>query len=497
MKFRYTFLLLFFVPFCLSANNIELSNVSLTGQNTANAYTLVQFDLSWENSWRISVGPANWDAAWVFVKYRVNGDLWRHATLDLTGATAPAGVAIDVVSDQTGAFIHRSADGSGDVNWQNLQLRWNYGANGVDDNDLVDIQVFAIEMVYVPEGAYYVGTNNGLAINPTNEVNEFYTTVSVPPFTLTNAYQVTSEAQITVGTAAGQLYYFDNNGTSGDRLGPIPATFPKAFQAYYCMKYEASEDQWIGFFNSLTQTQKVNMDITDINGKNVDVSANRNSISWLDAGAATSALPNIPITYVRNYRMLAYLDWAGLRPMTELEYEKACRGPLTSVANEYAWGTSNIHNLDYTLSNADTPAEVLANPGTGAGNAAYAGTMGLIVGMVRCGIFPASALLNNREETGGSYYGIMELSGNVYERVITVGNPEGRAYTGTHGDGVLTGTGNANVTSWPTGDAGLGYRGGSHNNGMNFLRVSDRFDGSSVLSGGNDRIGFRGVRTAE
>ena len=24
--------------------------------------------------------------------------------------------------------------------------------------------------------------------------------------------------------------------------------------------------------------------------------------------------------------MSAYLDWSGLRPMTELEYEKACRG---------------------------------------------------------------------------------------------------------------------------------------------------------------------------
>jgi hypothetical protein len=28
--------------------------------------------------------------------------------------------------------------------------------------------------------------------------------------------------------------------------------------------------------------------------------------------------------------------------MTELEYEKACRGPLMPVANEYAWGTTTI-----------------------------------------------------------------------------------------------------------------------------------------------------------
>lgn len=57
------------------------------------------------------------------------------------------------------------------------------------------------------------------------------------------------------------------------------------------------------------------------------------------------------------------------------------------------------------------------------GNANYNTTNGSPSGPKRCGIFAASALLNNREETGGSYYGIMELTGNVYERAITVGNP--------------------------------------------------------------------------
>ena len=62
--------LLWFSITGLMANNIEVNNISLTGQNTTSDFTLVQFYLSWENSWRISVGPANWDAAWVFVKYR-------------------------------------------------------------------------------------------------------------------------------------------------------------------------------------------------------------------------------------------------------------------------------------------------------------------------------------------------------------------------------------------------------------------------------------------
>ena len=47
--------------------------------------------------------------------------------------------------------------------------------------------------------------------------------------------------------------------------------------------------------------------------------------------------------------LLAYLDWSCLRPMTEFEYEKICRGPVYPVANEYAWG-----NQTYTLADANT-----------------------------------------------------------------------------------------------------------------------------------------------
>lgn len=31
-------------------------------------------------------------------------------------------------------------------------------------------------------------------------------------------------------------------------------------------------------------------------------------------------------------------DWAALRPFTELEFEKAARGPVVPVADEFAWG---------------------------------------------------------------------------------------------------------------------------------------------------------------
>ena len=77
---RWAALGLFVLSTCLCyANNIQVANVTLTGQNTVDDYTLVEFDISWENSWRVVGGPGNWDAAWVFVKYRIGAGPWLHA----------------------------------------------------------------------------------------------------------------------------------------------------------------------------------------------------------------------------------------------------------------------------------------------------------------------------------------------------------------------------------------------------------------------------------
>ena len=137
----------------VQANNLTISNVSLTGQDTDNDFILVQFDITWENSWRFSgVDPNNWDAAWVFVKYRVGGD-WRHATLNTMGHTVPSGSTIDTPFDGTGVFLYRSADGTGMVTFNGVQLRWNYGVDGLPDNTGdVEVRVLGIEMVYVPTG---------------------------------------------------------------------------------------------------------------------------------------------------------------------------------------------------------------------------------------------------------------------------------------------------------------------------------------------------------
>ena len=45
------------------ANNLNIASTSFNSSDNT-----VSFTISWDNSWRLSSGPSNWDAVWVFVK---------------------------------------------------------------------------------------------------------------------------------------------------------------------------------------------------------------------------------------------------------------------------------------------------------------------------------------------------------------------------------------------------------------------------------------------
>ena len=472
----------------LTANNITVSNTKLTGQNTTDDYTLVQFDLTWENSWRTSSAPNNWDAAWVFVKYRVGSGDWQHATLNSTGHSGGSGTGTTITpaSDGTGAFIYRSTDGTGTFSITGAQLRWNYGANSVADNATVDIKVFAIEMVYVPQGAFTVGSGGTESGSFTN--GSWTSGVTIP-------LSISSENSLTIEQSAGNLWGTSSSGNNSiGGTGILPAAFPKGFSAFYCMKYEISQQQYVVFLNTLTQTQANNRKYTG--------SSYRNAITGTSVGSYATTKPYVAYNYLSWTDGAAYMDWSGLRPMTELEFEKACRGTVAPVANEFAWGTASVAGSAYTLSNSGQNTEGIAtNYSTSAGNASYSETDGSIDGPLRVGIFAGHASNTGRITAGASYYGIMELSGNLYERPVTVGNATGRAFTGVHGNGALSANGHANETAWPgltSGEViyatGSGCRGGVWFYDAAYLRASDRSYAADTFSSRNGTGGFRGVR---
>ena len=472
----------------LWANHVVVENVSITDQNAASDYTHIKFDILWENSWRVSTGPSNWDAAWVFAKWKLHsGTDWAHCTLSSTDGdhTAPSGSTIDAASDGTGIFIYRSSDGSGSNNWDNVKLRWNYGTDGVADDATVDVKVFAIEMVYIPEGSFslYNGESGDLYSN-FNSGNTISSEDAIAEGGIT--WSMESPHQ-----ACGSQ---DIDGTIGG-CAALGANYPKGYKAIYCMKYEISQGQYADFLSLLTDAQDDN--------RYPNKSYSRHTISG-SYGNYTASVPDRACNYLSWADGLAYADWAGLRPMTELEFEKICRGPETA-GTEYAWGNTNIASSAYTLSNDGEYNAMVSNAASNpTGNASYSTTDGDINGPLRCGIFATST--STRAEAGASYYGVMEMSGNMAERCVTVakycyyGTATGAgSFDGQHGNGTLSATGCADVNNWPSptgGESyGSGFRGGSIWEHSGALRVSDR---SCAGYPENERVsgnGFRAVRT--
>jgi formylglycine-generating enzyme required for sulfatase activity len=241
------------------------------------------------------------------------------------------------------------------------------------------------------------------------------------------------------------------------------------------MKYEITQGQYVQFLNKLTSAQAV--------AKAVVLTAARNTISGSWPNFSASA-PHRACTYMSAGTGSAYADWAGLRPMTEFEYEKACRGPLTPFPSEYAWGDSTLINAAGLLNDG------LAGE-TASGNALVDGSP--ITGPLRNGW--AGSMPATRANTGCTYYGIAEMTGNLREIVVRADAASGRTLIRTaHGDGNLSVSGDQNVSSWPT--AGVAYtsRGGSWNTSAVDCHVSAR-DGSTTAQNGNWANGFRCVRT--
>jgi formylglycine-generating enzyme required for sulfatase activity len=449
------------------ANNVQVGNLSLQNRNIALHTTEIHLNVSWDNSWRTTSLESNWDAAWIFVKYKVKGQTaWKHATLETSGHTGPATCNVDGVSDGKGVFVKAAgAMALSNVNYQDLGLKWRYGFDGLNDNDSAEICVYAIEMVYVPQGSFSAGDGNGTSFGS-------YTSLGA---TANAPYAITSENAIS--NLAGKDATGDIPLATGTTSPTIPTDFPKGFAGFYCMKYEVSQGQYVQFLNKLTSAQASPRAIT------TGFARNTVSGSW---PAYSASAPHRAYNYMYSISACAYADWAGLRPMSELEYEKACRGPLTPVTNEFAWGDTTLINVA-GVANDGLINETAAN----AANAEVNGS-GLL-GPLRTGW--AGSLPATRANTGRTYYGIADMTGNVNEIVVRADASAGRTLNrADHGDGNLTAGGEHDVASWPGTGTGFTTRGGGWAANASDCHVSTR-DGSSNAQSGYWDNGFRCVRT--
>ncbi|HEY0677115.1 MAG TPA: SUMF1/EgtB/PvdO family nonheme iron enzyme [Chitinophagaceae bacterium] len=420
------------------ATDLTITGIEWSRNQTRNEYH-VKFTITWNNSWHNS---RNHDAAWVVIKYqspeyRVAG--YRHARIltrnhsmlinHVPGSPQPV---FEVPEDSTGFFIYPSSTYRGAISWTvliALDTAILSDRNFLPNDRL--LSVHGIEMVKIPEGPFTLGDPDTAAYR---NFSFFSSDGNGKPAGL---FKINSEkSDIPVNTSQGSLYYnAERQIYHGDQKGIIPAAFPKGYQSFYIMKYELQQGQYAEFLNCISAGASHHR--ANFGGKLYY--EHRGTIK-IEDDRYFSASPSRPCNFVSWDDACAFADWSCLRPMTELEFEKACRGNRTPIPHEYPWNTSSKNNL---MRIVDTNNElVLIN-----------------------NLNESQLDDNNRDKFGASYYWVMDLAGSLWERCVTVGDSVGRSFQGTHGDGNLAPYGYASNADWPKGStetAGFGFRGGGY-----------------------------------
>ncbi|MCC5930774.1 MAG: SUMF1/EgtB/PvdO family nonheme iron enzyme [Cyclobacteriaceae bacterium] len=477
----------FFVPFLLlslsiSANNLTFSSIRLESEDN------ILITMSWENAWNLpaNTAPANHDAVWIFIKYRIAGEVsWQTARISTdhqAHQVLSGSVQLEAVSDEMGIFIVPVTTG----NIHNVEILL-YLSDKLPSIDKLQIKVFGIEMVYIPEGAFALG--DGISKHSLIEA------VSEKPFV------ISSESEIASGATEGKLYALDDYFPAGD----IPATYPKGYSAFYAMKYEITQQQFVDFLNCLSfEQQRRHVLIPP------DAAAGTFPLGFGDSFRngiiiARPGSPGMPAVfgcdangdglvggtqdgqhracnYLNHENILAYLAWSGLRPLTELELEKMARGPEAPLPRGYAWNTTMSVNANSPEEDG-SPFEKVSETATATAGLANHGaeiTSPFLQGPLRVGF--AATESSDRIEAGASYYGIMDLSGNVWEFCVSL-TEKALLFDGSHGNGKLDQDGLPDAMNWPLQNNAYGQRGGGWNSWVRDdleyqfrdLAISDRF----------------------
>ncbi|MBX3102965.1 MAG: SUMF1/EgtB/PvdO family nonheme iron enzyme [Bacteroidetes bacterium] len=465
---------------------VHANYLRITGVTPNQTAGTVTFGLQWQNSWRTNYPPFNWDAAWVFVKFRECGvdpnTEWTHGIINLGASTLPATLesttrtgTAGIDPDNLGVMLRRTSVGKfNDASAHSITLRvTNMLPAGTD----MDIKVFGIEMVFIPEGAFFVGDG----VNTSTYGNFF-------------------PAQ-RIDTPSGQT--LTSSTSSSLPNVTIPATFPNGYGAFYIMKYEISHGQYAEFLNTLPSSAENPRNVRNTGGTSF-----RHAL--MDNGTAPtkfySNYPDRALNYLGWADLLAYLDWAALRPYTELEYEKACRGAMPPVPGEYSWGnTTIVEGLTYSNTvPAENGSETLLEPTSNCNyiNNNFVGGVGAS-GPTRVGIFARNSLATTRTLSGATYYGVLDMTGNLWEYVVLATVNGIADFNGALGDGYINPTtGHHNVVGWPDPTVALvnynsrsGIRGGSWGDSdLSQLSTSNRYYSRFGYNIRENSVGGRGAR---
>ena len=462
-------ILLLVCQFKLLATGVEATN-SIVYNDGEELYVLL--DLKWKNSWN---NVKNHDAIWVFFKSTPSGRNFFIAPSGHTVVKQYDGspkCTIKLSKDKIGFFVYVVDKYRGDVNVR-LKIRIDKEALGNFNVYSGTLQIMAIEMVHIPSASFWLGEADTAKAR---QYASFYKSNEAGKHE--GLYQISSENEIRVGKEKGNLYYASPQAVyNGDQTGIISQAFPKGFSAFYLMKYEISQGQYATFLNSISASQTHHR----VNFSGRQYYDLRGTIRF-DGKNYLADKPDRPANFISWDDAMAYADWAGLRPYTEMEFEKACRGSAMPMPRSFPWSSESKVNIERKVN--EEGDLVLANK-----------------------LNESQLNDGNLEQFAASHYWVMDLSGSMWERVITIGDERGRSFTGSHGDGRISEFGFATNKDWPDGiseKGGYGFRGGGfYNSGRTYGEFNPYSPVSyrpfASWSGGNrsEAYGSRFARTDE
>lgn len=523
----------------LSRDEIYVTHIELKRADAEGRRVKICFRIGWNDSWRFEAGGyrgGNWDAAWVFAKLSAlqatpqleksfpgyEPGTWGpgHFCSRRQDHVGPPEAEIMPAEDGLGVFVYRSRPGGpGPVHFESIELLCEASTSSfVNSAREVSVAVFAYRMVYIPGGAFWLGDPQG----PKGPMNGFYDPQRHAAGEDNQAYRVESEDAIPIGrepsAGGGRSLYYTTQGYGGDRQGPLPAAFPKGFEALYIMRGHVSQGQYARFVNFIPVSGKTNR------FPYLGEGSFRFTIYTDRAGQRIATRPRRACNFLAWADGAAFACWAGLRPMTELEFTKACRGFGDPVADEFAWGDTEIELAQIIVGVEDGREIVSGNCNTANAFTPFSGGDGgrgpvRDDSLVKAASPDAMAVFPDQRQTfavtprafrrvrqgqqrefGSSYFGVMGLSGNLWEYCVSVGLPAGRRFTGKHGTGTVMADGCAHPElGWPgTEMVGVGFRGGSWYTEAKLCRLADRTYGAGLKDYAfrSHDTGFRCVRTA-
>ena len=442
----FAFILLLFTNSGLFATNLQINNVTYSETTSK-----ISFDISWENSWRLGASNDDLhDAAWVFVKYKTcdSNVGYSHVLLStlMTDHIIETGLVanhVDNAPDNTGIMLRRADEGSGNISTKRITLTLlNI------PTDVAEIKVYGTEMTYIKEEAFYVGDG----LRDRNILREGGANGN----TLASSFYIASENAIPVGDQIGKLWATPQTPSWGQVFtleqaflnldnSSIPSTYPKGYKSFYAMKTEITQQQYADFLNSLSLqdfysyysgSAPTNPSALSYpyGGAYPTLSYNRYSLVGNWPTVHTGGRPHQAQARMNWYNLMGFLSWAALRPLTELEYEKVCRGPELPIPFQYPWGDTS-HSFPGQRVNPGTSEETVTNAGqNGVSNVIDAGGPSNVTYTMRVGYQGKEGLMTTRKTLAAGYYGNLNLGDNLFEWYVAI-RDNSMGYQGNLGKG--------------------------------------------------------------